>query len=357
MSDIAIFDPASRGALVAPDYFGTLFGDDANITPASSTPQLSIKGKHFRIVLEGNETLLTRRNPETGDAEPVSSLKIVVLNQGDRGARAYYEESYDSGGGGKAPTCFSLDGKVPDKGASQPQAATCATCPHSVKGSKMTPSGHPTTRCALQRRLAIVPTNDLQFTPLLLRLAATSSWDKDDAGGNNKQGWFAWQQYLDFLLSRGVRHTAQVVTMVKFDTTEYPKLLFKADRFLTQSEATIVAERINAPETVGLLSSIGNDIGSTAPDTPLGASSDAAPAVAPAPEPAPAPESKPTRRARQAAAPVEDAKVVSETKAAPAPAPTPAPAPAPAQAVPTAPATAPTSVEAVVSDILAAWDD
>lgn len=339
MSNISVFDPAAKGgALAAPTYFADLFGADANIQSGTATPQLSIKGKNFRIILDGNETLLTRRNPDTGENEAVSSIKIVVLNQGDRGARAYYAKKYESGKG-EAPVCFSLDGKVPDAKSREVQANTCASCEHAVKGSKITPSGHPTTACALQRRLAVIPANDLSFTPLLLRLAATSSWDKEDTGGNNQSGWFAWQQYLDFLLARGVRHTAQVVTMVKFDITEYPKLLFKADRFLTQEEAQKVAPRLNAAETTNLLTSIGDDVGSTAPDTP-----DATPPVtAPAPVPTPAPAAP-----RRAAAKPKPGPVVVADEVVDAP----APAPAPAKAVPVA-----ATVEAVVEDILSAWDD
>lgn len=246
--DVALFE----GQNSLPAHLADMFGDEGNIDAGSKINALSIRGKVFRIVYEGDEKTITKYNEETGDHEPVTTVRLIVLNQGPFGARVYYGKAYSSSEGGEAPKCFSLDGKYPDPAATEPQARTCATCPHAVKGSKITESGAQTTACQLQRRLAVVPEKKPDFPPLLLRLAPTSAYDPDTKGAEN--GWMAWRQYTDFLNSRGVRHTAQLVTTLRFDpNAEHPKLLFKPERFLSEEEAKIVAPRLNSEEVLELI--------------------------------------------------------------------------------------------------------
>ena len=235
-----------------PAHLQDMFGDtEANIEAGAKINALSIRGKVFRIVFEGEEKAITKYNEETGDREPVSTVNVIVLNQGPFGARVLHTGPY-SADSNEGPKCFSLDGKTPDPAAAEPQARTCAECPHSVKGSKVTPNGTLTTACSLQRRLAVVPAHKPDFAPLLLRLAATSAYDPDTKGAEN--GWMAWRQYLDFLNARGVRHTAQLVTKLRFDpNAEHPKLLFKAERFITAEEAKIVAASMKSEDVQKLL--------------------------------------------------------------------------------------------------------
>lgn len=311
------------GQIAIPSYFDDMFGDESNVKGAGGTPQLSIRGKLFRIIKDGEETIMQKPDPETGEDTPRSVINVVVINQGERGARAYYEGDYDSSNT-KGPDCFSLDGKVPSPDAQNPQAKACASCPHSVKGSKITPSGYQTTACSLQRRLAVVPAGNLDFDPLLLRLASTSAWDPDGKA-NAEKGWFAWQQYCDFLFSKGVRHTAQVVTSVKFDNTEYPKLLFKPNRLLTQEEAAAIGPRIKSDEVMAILTGLGGDRGS-ANNVPKAVppvagdgfeesvkSTDTTPEPTPAPvEPEPAPEPAPEKEPEKKAPPKQQATVTDD---------------------------------------------
>ena len=251
-------------AVAIPDYFADIFGSETNIPPKATTPQLSVKGGKFRIILDGEETVMMRTNPDTNEPEPVALVKLVVLNTGKRSARSYYPGKYNPENV-TGPVCFSLDGEKPDASAAEPQAATCASCPMSQKGSKISEaSGKAITACTMQRRLAVVPASKLDFEPLLMRLAPTSAWDKNNAE-NESQGWYAWQQYLDFIASRGAKHTAAIVTMVKFDSaTEYPKLLFKPDRFLTKEEAGQIKDVWNGEKVKALLEAKEQDaIGST----------------------------------------------------------------------------------------------
>jgi hypothetical protein len=294
-------------AVAIPNYFADIFGAESNIPAKASVPQLSVKGGKFRIILDGEETVMMRNNPDTNEPEPVALVKLVVLNTGKRAARSYYPGKYNPENV-TGPACFSLDGEKPDASVAQPQSTTCASCPMSQKGSKISEaSGKAITACTMQRRLAVVPASKLDFEPLLMRLAPTSAWDKNNAE-NESQGWYAWQQYLDFIASRGAKHTAAIVTMVKFDSaTEYPKLLFKPDRFLTQEEAMQIKDVWNGEKVQALLEAKEHEAVGGAVQEPFEQA--APPAQAPiAPPVAPKP-AKPAKPAATQTAPVTPAAV------------------------------------------------
>ena len=246
MSNVVSMD--QKSALVVPDYLKS-FDVESNITDGGSRfPTLSVRGKVFRVNIDGNETIVQYPDP-SGELVPAQSIQVVVLDQGPVGARVYYGASYDPESSGR-PKCFSLDGKRPDPSSPEPQSKICDMCPQSVKGTRTTLSGMPTTACVLQRRLAVLPVNDLTGPVLLLRLAPTSAYDKNQKDPH----WFAWRQYVDFLASKGVTHTAQVVTRMRFDpSAETPKLVFKPERFLSEEEASVILPRIKSAEVRAML--------------------------------------------------------------------------------------------------------
>ena len=234
--------PAPGSAVAeVPAHLVALFGDSANITPRFSINQLSYRGKTWRRVVEGEETALTRTNAE-GDVEPIPIVNLVILDHNKSRSRAYYEGAFEEGKN-SSPRCYSGDGVAPDVGVKEPCAATCATCPNAVKGSKITENGKQTTLCSPFKRVAVVPSSNIGTHPaMLLRLAQTSVWDKDN-GENEAKGWYAWDQYLDMLRARGAKHTAVVETRVKFDMRmAYPKLLFSASRWMNPEEASQVKQ-------------------------------------------------------------------------------------------------------------------
>ena len=244
MKEMSVFDSPT---VEMPAYLSNL----SNIESAQGIPSLSIRGKVFHILVDGEEKPIMRFDQEMGEEVPVSMLSIIVLDQGPFGARNYYPGKYDPANT-SGPLCFSADGVAPDPMAREPQAKTCAACKLSVKGSKISDNGTHTTACQLQRRLAVVPANKPDFTPLLLRLAPTSAFDPETK--NAQSGWFGWRQYLDFLRARGITHTAQIITKVRFDATaEHPKLLFRPERFLTEDEAQVVTPKLKSEEIALLL--------------------------------------------------------------------------------------------------------
>lgn len=308
---------------------------ESNIEPKSKVPQLSVRGKNFRIVLNGEERLIDKPDPDNeGERIPVTMLKLIILDQNKKRSRAYYDGGYDPEKP-QPPICWSSDSVTPDPTVPQKQAEACASCPKSVKGSKITEQGRAVTACAMNKRLVIIPSHDVNHPALLLKLAITSVWDKDNAE-NEAKGFYAWDQYLDMLRQRGVTHTGQVVTKVRFDVrAEYPKLVFGAERWTTAAEVAAVRERKVKPEVTDLLNVPENIL--AAPRTPV--DDDDEPFEQPAPP-----------RVNAAASP----SVTPTPKAPVKPATSPAPAPAPIAA---APEPAPADTDELPAPAPMAFDD
>lgn len=228
---VTIFD---NPKLAVPTHIANFFQEESNIQERATVPSLSYEGKVWAISMNGEKTRLTRRNDE-GDDEPLQTMKVIILDYAKRRGRAYYEGAYDPAKPG-TPICWSDNGETPDAGVPTPQGKTCKTCPMSVKGSRVTDQGKAIAACSQHRMLAVIPAHKLDFTPLRCKIAITSDYDKQSPELEQK-GWYAFQQYVDLLRSRGVTHTAALVTKLKFDPrTAYPKLIFSPERWLTQEE-------------------------------------------------------------------------------------------------------------------------
>lgn len=229
---------------------------EGNIDSRSTVPSLSYEGKVWQIAMDGNKTKLVRKNAD-GDEEPVNIMRVVVLDYAKRRGRTYYEGDYDPKNV-SAPKCWSEDGIAPDKSVptevkEEETSFKCETCPMAVKGSKVTNQGKAVTACSQHRMLAVVPSNKLDFQPLRLKIAVTSDWDKQSPDAE-AQGWRAFSNYMDYLQSQGVKHSAALVTKIKFDTSaQYPKLFFAPDRWLTEEEVKQIAPIAKSDEVKGLL--------------------------------------------------------------------------------------------------------
>lgn len=239
-----------------PAHIANAFGEESNIADRQTVPSLSYEGKTWTVSIDGNKTKLIRKN-EDGDEVPVSIMRVVVLDYAKRRGRTFYEGEYDPNNV-SAPICWSDDGITPDATVPEEIKANktshrCETCPMAVKGSKITAQGKAVTACAQHRMLAVVPANKLDFQPLRMKIAITSDFDKQSPDEEAKS-WFAFSGYTDFLKSRGVNHTAQLVTKIKFDANApYPKLFFAADRWLEAEEVQKVAPLTKDPEVKKLL--------------------------------------------------------------------------------------------------------
>lgn len=246
MNDIVQWDPNSGSAL--PAYLQEGIAElGSNIPDRMTVPSLSYEGKMWTIVKDGNKEKLQVKNQD-GDMVPVSIMRAIILNANPDRGRAYYPGAYNPSEA-KQPDCWSPDGKTSDPGSKNRVSVSCNGCPMSVKGSKVA-DGREGVACSSHRMVALAPAFDIESDPLRLKLAVTSDWDKEVV----EHGWFAFRQYTDFLKSKGITHTALVVTKMKFDSnTPHPKVLFSLDRAVTQEEYVQVKRALANPKVAELL--------------------------------------------------------------------------------------------------------
>lgn len=223
---------------------------ESNIVVAEKTPQLSIKGKVWKIMMEGNETPLMKKDAD-GEMVPENVIKVIILNQVVKRSRVYFPDSYTEDSKAQ-PACWSINGDAPDPTVPTPISDNCGNCEYAIKGSKISDSGEPTTACSTNKRIVVIPANNAEFTPLLLKLPVTSLWEKEES--EKAQGWMAFDSYLKFLKANNVQHTGAVITAMKFDAKEsYPKVLFKYSGFVDPDMASQIIPRINSQEVIHTL--------------------------------------------------------------------------------------------------------
>lgn len=328
-TDIIAFDQSSLPAYMQEALAsGEL---EQALAKRDSINQLTFRGKVWRAIVNGEEHPVMNE-----DGDPKSTIPVVILKFNDNRSRAYYEGEYKEGEN-RAPTCWSNDGRTPDKEVSEPMCGTCADCPMAAKGSRISMGGKPAVACTSFKNLVVVPADDLNFPAMRLRLPQTSIWDKETEG----EQWMAFDQYRDYLRGRGMPNMNILVTRIKFDAGKaYPKLLFSYDPnhqpkfgpLLTQDEFKVVMERCK--EDFGVL--LGSKpMGNSAPAL-------AAPAAAPAKTLTPVP-----------ALDVEEDVPPPAPKAAKPKAEKPAPAAAPAAPAVEKNAPPPAGLAALVDE----WDD
>jgi len=257
---IVQWDPNSGAALPA-HIADALGGMGSNIQDRMTVPSLSYEGKTWTIVKDGNKTKLQSANAD-GDVVPIPVMRMVILNYNPDRGRAYYPGVYNPSQTAQ-PDCWSANGKEPDPSSKNRQSTQCNGCPMSVKGSKVQ-DGKEMVACGSHRMIAIAPAFEIAGDPLRLKIAVTSDYDKEVV----EHGWFAFRQYTDFLKSRGISHTALVVTKVKFDpNTAFPKLLFALERLLTPEEVAQVKVALANPKVEELLAEKWSAAGTSGTDT------------------------------------------------------------------------------------------
>jgi hypothetical protein len=239
----------------APQFLGEVAGmfegTEGNLAPKATVPSLSYKGKVWAITLNGEETKLEKKNAD-GDTEPLSVMRVVLLDYAKRRGRSYYPGAYDPEKVAM-PECWSDDGVTPSANVKEPKSSKCDGCEMSKKGSKITDNGKSVTACSQHRMLAVLPSYNLDFAPLRLKLAVTSDYD-GQSPDHEAAGWYGLQQYTDLLRARQVPHTCMLVTKMKFDpNVAYPKVMFAVDKWLTKEQIEKVAPIAKSPEVAALI--------------------------------------------------------------------------------------------------------
>lgn len=146
--------PLTSGATL-PAYLAKRPADrpsiNADVATGGGYPTLSIKGKVFTLVKDGERKVLTR--PDDPD-EVLQNVTLAVVRANTK-SRVYYAKEFEEGSEGEAakPDCHSSNGETPLPDSRNPQAKKCQLCPHAVWGTGKQGKG---TACAVNTRLAVV---------------------------------------------------------------------------------------------------------------------------------------------------------------------------------------------------------
>lgn len=278
MSELALFKGGNVPAILS----GLLADNDAYTANVGGGgfPVMSIKGKSFTLVREGNRELLM--NPNDQD-EPATSINVVILKTNPGLSKIWYAKAFAEGSDAK-PDCFSHNGDTPDASVENPQAKSCAVCPKNAWGSKISDDGKKLKACSDSRRIAIANPDALD-DPILLRVPAASLRPL--------------AEYAKDLAARKYP-VAAVVTKIAFDReVASPKLTFKPVSGMPEETHAAIIAAVNSDRVADILGTTG-----------------AAPIVADEVAEAPAPK-------------VEAPKAVAKPKVEKKPEPTPEPAPEP----------------------------
>ena len=193
--------------------------------------RISLKGSKFRLKLGGEQV---------GNAR-TDALQIVIVDAAEL-SRTYYAGDYDSDNP-TPPTCWSADSKSPDPKvpASQKQSDNCKTCPMSIKGSGQGQSA----ACRFSQKLAVVLDNELEEEKIpvyQLSLPAKSVF------GAAESGHMPMQAYGKMLKTHKAPAIAVVTDMYFDEDSDTPKVFFKPNRMLTETELARVVELRDSEE-------------------------------------------------------------------------------------------------------------
>ena len=211
-------------AHIAAAFGGNAPNSDLRQGVSAGYPIISYKGKSWALVQNGERNLITRGGDGHDADDPASSIAVVIVKANPHLNKVYYPDGYEEGST-ERPICHSNDSITPAPDAQEPQAKRCAVCPHNQWGSKITETGARGKACSDARRMAVVPSEDLE-NPMLLRVPAASL-----------KSLLAYANNLD---KRGVPYQA-LVTRIGFDhTVAYPSFTFKAERWLGEDEVGVI---------------------------------------------------------------------------------------------------------------------
>lgn len=235
---VTIYPPSFDNSLL-PEAIRDIGGADelgAGVTGGFSV--MSFRGKVWRVKFRGEEIPLLDENKRN----PKPEIEVVIVKASSQISKVFYKDRY-ADGNISPPDCLSTNGIVPDAGAPDKQSPTCAGCKQNVWGSRVTDSGKKAKACSDNKRLVIVPADDMRNEsyggPMMLRIPPATLQDMKTFGDQMAAKGFPYYSFI---------------TRLRFDTNEaFPKIVFEAVRPLTNDEAKLVVELRDDPITQRIL--------------------------------------------------------------------------------------------------------
>ena len=209
----------------------------ALVTSAEVHPRISIKGKQFRLIKDGQETVMPM------GAEP--SMVILGSTPATGTSKSWYEASYVEGVL-ESPDCCSADGVRPDAGVPSQQSATCAQCPQNAWGTSRNQDGSlgKGKACSDVKTILVVNPKDINGDIYHLRLPPTSH-----AGKDNKMNLSCYARELD---AHNIPFSA-ALTKLNFSDAASPTLTFKYGGCVDEAAYQQVVARAASAEVQAMI--------------------------------------------------------------------------------------------------------
>lgn len=247
-----------------------------NIAPPVTTNSLTFAGKEWAITVNGERKVLDRPaivqvgsewKPHPTLREKLQIINVVVVDQSKRG-RDFYAKEYDPANP-TGPDCWSDDSNKPHSSVAAPQCKSCGVCPNAAPGSRATAQNPKATACKGFKLLAVQPVKDgtvnHDFPVLRLKLRGGSIWDSRDEE-SVAQGWYGWDNYAKFLAANGVSFSGEMITTMRFASTEHPQIQFGRGDWLETEDCEKVFTRSKTEEVQKLLAGFAATPRASAPE-------------------------------------------------------------------------------------------
>jgi len=227
MSNISIFKQG--GAVTSSRAEGMSELAKALATNTNNSRRITMnKGKFSRIV-----------GGEQAGGKVTGSINVIIINALPKVSRQFYAKPYDPNGEPTLPDCWANLGDTPDAKASNPQSASCATCPQNIDGSGANGKGR---ACRFNRRVALLLEGDMSGEIYQFNIPSKSLFGK---GTGNVH---PFESYLKFLPANG-ESIDRIVTQIAFDENETADVVnFTPVRHLTDEEIDVVDAAQATPE-------------------------------------------------------------------------------------------------------------
>ena len=190
----------------------------ALVSSSISVPRLSYRGKRWRWIVDGEETI-----------EKGLTVQVVIVGvepEAGRFIKTFYFNPY-APGDTSPPDCSSSNGVSPDGWVSSPQSPRCQTCPKNVFGSAASRTGGKAKACHDSKRLWAVKPDD---TEIVYGLNVPIMSLKNLA------------EYGKYIAKNNYPLALVITELSMDDEAEFPKLCFKHNGFVKEDISKEVME-------------------------------------------------------------------------------------------------------------------